>query len=166
MNELVESDQEIPGLSPDNLTAIQYSLNESNPDNVWDTLQDIHDVAEVCSTVYCNLFTNMFVVVIVCLQKVEMNLRAIDWDVFTPVSSEDELVERAEDLQWQFDEEIIVMAGLVFDDVPEGGGKGGDSEGEREGACPGLSQPKLYIRMNSTLVHDTTRNRRRFVNHL
>ena len=61
---------------------------------------------------------------------------------------------RAEDYKWQDENKINVMAGLFFADVPEGGGA--------EGACPGMTQPKLYIRMNSSLVHDTTRYRKRW----
>ena len=69
------------------------------------------------------------------------------------------MVDRAEDYTWQDANQVTVMAGLVFDDVPEGGAS--ETE-EKEEACPGISQPKLYIRMNSSLVHDTTEFRQRF----
>lgn len=79
------------------------------------------------------------------LQTIRDSLTAVDWDIFLPVASEEELEERASDYQWQVDSGITVLAGLVFTDLPEG----------QEG-CGGISQPELYIRMNSTLVHDTT----------
>ena len=75
------------------------------------------------------------------------------------MDTEDELIEKAEDYEQQEKDKIIVVAGLVFEDVP-----GDEEESESEtGACPGLSQPKVYIRMNSTLVHDTTVFRERLV---
>ena len=77
----------------------------------------------------------------------------IDWDILIPVATEEEMVERAEDYTWQEENQVTVVAGLVFDDIPGGEGEG---EGEGEGACPGMLQPKVYIRMNSTAVHDTT----------
>ena len=79
----------------------------------------------------------------------EESLRAIDWDIFTPTDTEDELVKLAEDYEGQEKDKIIVVAGLVFEDVPK-------EEESEAGPCAGLSQPKVYIRMNSTLVHDTT----------
>ena len=82
-------------------------------------------------------------------------MRAINWDIFTPISSQEEMVDRAEDYEWQDQNQVTVMGGLVFDDVPEGG------VGGAEEACPGISQPKVYIRMNSSLVHDTTTFRQR-----
>lgn len=76
----------------------------------------------------------------------EESLIAIDWDIFTAMDSEEELVDKAEDYNWQEENQITVMAGLIFnvgiDNVTEG--------------CPGISQPTLTIRMNSSLVHDTT----------
>ena len=79
------------------------------------------------------------------LQTIRDSLTAVDWDIFQPVSSEEELEEKASDYQWQVDSGITVLAGLVFSGLPEG-----------EEGCGGMAQPKLYIRMNSTLVHDTT----------
>ena len=78
----------------------------------------------------------------------------INWDIFTPVATEEEMEERAEDYRWQEENEVTVVAGLFFDDIPEEGEEG-------EGACPGMLQPKLYLRMNSTAVHDTTAFRSR-----
>ena len=89
-------------------------------------------------------------------QLLEESLRVADWDIFTPVSSEAEIERLSSDYAWQEENKIIIMAGLVFTDIPDSGG-----EGEGEGVCAGISQPRLYIRMNSTLVHDTTRYRTR-----
>ena len=97
-------------------------------------------------------------------QLLEESLRVADWDIFTPVSSEAEIERLSSDYAWQEENKIIIMAGLVFTDIPDSGGEGEgeeEGEGEGEGVCAGISQPRLYIRMNSTLVHDTTRYRTR-----
>ena len=93
-------------------------------------------------------------------QLLEESLRVADWDIFTPVSSETEMERLSSDYAWQEENQIVIMAGLVFTDIPDSGGEG-EGEGEGEGVCAGISQPRLYIRMNSTLVHDTTRYRTR-----
>ena len=37
----------LPGLSRDDLTALQYIVNDSNPDNLWNNLQAVHAGAQV-----------------------------------------------------------------------------------------------------------------------
>jgi hypothetical protein len=130
---LPEGVDDMVGVIGENLTQLQEALDPANPNNLWFTLQDVHDGA----------------------QQIEESMRAINWDIFTPISSQEEMVDRAEDYEWQDQNQVTVMGGLVFDDVPEGG------VGRAEEACPGISQPKVYIRMNSSLVHDTTTFRQR-----
>ena len=92
----------------------------------------------------------------------EEGIRAINWDIFIPVETEDELIEQSEDFEWQEENEITVFAGLIFKGVPDDEEEvGGAEETGGAGVCPGISQPKLYIRMNSSLVHDTTLYRQR-----
>ena len=99
----------------------------------------------------------------------------MNWDIFIPVASEKELEEKAEMYQFQISHlnhnNMTVIAGLIFKDLPEEKkeekkekkdeeeGKEGKKEEEmvdeeEEEACKGISQPKVYIRMNAP-VPDT-----------
>ena len=78
------------------------------------------------------------------LQQIEESLRSINWDVFTPISSQEEMVDRAEDYEWQDQNQVTVMGGLVFDNIPEGGGGRGRGGVSGNIAAEGVHSNELF----------------------
>lgn len=71
-------------------------------------------------------------------------IAAVDWEIFTPVTSEAEMQDLSSNYLLQQQKGIsVVFAGIVLEDFLT------SQEGE-------LQSVKLRIRMNSTYVHDTT----------
>ena len=47
VDQLVAANFSLPGVTREDLTGLQYIVNESNPNNLWNNLQLVHDGAQV-----------------------------------------------------------------------------------------------------------------------
>ena len=113
----------LASLLPSNASLLQAKelLDPSSPVSIWE---------------YVAFISNASLYV---LDEIE----AVDWDIFTPVSTEAEMQELSSNYVWQKERNIsTVFAGIVLEDFVTTGGD--------------LQSVKLRIRMNSTYVHDTT----------
>lgn len=105
----------------DAVRQMQDLLDENNPNNLWHILEDVSATSE----------------------SIQKSIRYVDWDIFYPINSEEELLQIAENQAKQKELGISsVFGAVVFSDTVN----------EKP-----LRNVTMAIRMNSTYVHETNR---------